>query len=101
MITLSLDRTAFREWMKACRVSTTEYAIVFERMLHELTAAVDETLSLTLTSSPPARRPGHWHLGPFSGETMAEWELVQKAAKTTFTTFSQFALVDPGYYTPC
>ena len=38
MITLSLDRTAFREWMKASRVPASEYALVFERLLQESAA---------------------------------------------------------------
>jgi hypothetical protein len=101
MITLSLDRPAFREWMKASRIDPNVYAIVFERLLHELAAhAHGQPAALTLSQGSLARQPGHWHLGPFSGQKMAEWELVQKAAKATFDAFTQFAVVDPGYYTP-
>jgi hypothetical protein len=100
MITLSLDRSAFREWMRTSRVPTDVYAIVFERLLQELAAhANGQPATLALSQAPPARQPGQWHLGPFSGETMAEWELVQKAARTTFAVFTEFAVVDPGYYT--
>jgi hypothetical protein len=101
MITLCLDRPAFREWMKASRIDPNVYAIVFERLLHELAAhAHGQPAALTLSQGSLARQPGHWHLGPFSGQKMAEWELVQKAAKATFDAFTQFAVVDPGYYTP-